>query len=33
VALAAIGAAGGAHQVVVARCTPDWMAAAVRHGA
>ena len=33
VALDEIGAAGGAHQVVVARCTPDWMAAAVRHGA
>jgi NAD(P)-dependent dehydrogenase (short-subunit alcohol dehydrogenase family) len=33
VALEEIGAAGGAHQVVVARCTPDWMAAAVRHGA
>jgi NAD(P)-dependent dehydrogenase (short-subunit alcohol dehydrogenase family) len=33
VALAELGATGRAGQVVIARCTPDWMAAAVRHGA
>jgi acyl transferase domain-containing protein/NAD(P)H-dependent flavin oxidoreductase YrpB (nitropropane dioxygenase family) len=33
VALEEIGAAAGPHQVVIARCTADWMAAGVRHGA
>jgi len=33
VALDEMGAAGGTHQVVVARCTEGWLAAGVRHGA
>jgi NAD(P)-dependent dehydrogenase (short-subunit alcohol dehydrogenase family) len=33
VALAELTSAGGPHQIVVARCTPAWMVAGVRHGA
>jgi hypothetical protein len=33
VAMDELTAGGGSHQIVVARCTPEWMAAGVRHGA